>query len=447
MNSPGETNDVNDSEAASRYVCAVLHDRGYRAVFAGGCVRDLLLGREPSDYDVATEARPDEVIEVFDRTVPVGIQFGVVLVITKWGPVEVATFRRDGSYSDGRHPDKVTFASLDEDAARRDFTINGMYLDPETDEIIDLVQGQEDLDAGIIRAIGEPQRRFEEDALRMLRAIRFAARFRFAIDLATMDSIRLLAEGIKQTSAERICAELDKMLTDGNSKHAIELLDESGLLTHVLPEIVAMKGVEQPPEWHPEGDVYVHTLLLMENLDKLEERTESLAWGALLHDVGKPVTQTFEDRIRFSLHDKRGAEIARNICKRLRMPRERSARIEWLVRQHMRPAITPDMRETKRKRFVREEGFDELLQLCELDALASHGDAGFVQWLREYKESIPPEKLRPQPLIRGADLIELGHEPGPQFREILSTIEDEQLEGRIETKEAALALVRDRWPT
>lgn len=452
MKSLSETNDessskgLHGSEASARAICATLRDHGYQAVFAGGCVRDRVMGIDASDYDVATNATPDDIQRVFQKTVPVGVQFGVILVLSDDGPVEVATFRTDGSYSDGRHPDRVEFTTIDQDALRRDYTINGMYLDPEDDAVIDRVGGIADIEARIVRCIGEASDRFQEDALRMLRAVRFAARFKFTIDSATLDAIKTHSALIMNTSAERICAELDKMLTDGNSVTAIKLLDETGLLDHVLPEVSAMHGVEQPPEFHPEGDVFIHTMLLLEGLDRLDDRPASLAWGALLHDIGKPGTQTFEDRIRFNLHDKVGADMTRDICKRLRMPNDRAARIEWLVRYHMRPAITPDMRENKRKRFVREDGFDELLRLCELDAQASHDDSGFVDWLRDYKANLAPEVLRPPPIIRGADLIALGYTPGPLFKEMIDAVEDRQLEGEIATPEEAVAFINETWP-
>lgn len=427
-------------------MCATLRAHGYEAVLAGGCVRDVILGHDPSDYDVATNARPHEIQTIFPVTEAVGIEFGVILVITQKRAIEVATFRSDGPYTDGRHPDTVSFTTLEEDAQRRDFTINGMYMDPADGSIIDLVGGREDLESGCIRAIGNPAKRFEEDKLRMLRAVRFSARFGFPIDPETKDAIRAGADTILSTSAERIRAELNKMLTEGHSETAFRLLDETGLLKAILPEVHAMHGIEQPPNYHPEGDVFQHTMLLLRNFDARDDREVTLAWGALLHDVGKPPTQTFEDRIRFNQHDTIGADMANAICKRLRMPNAQRERIVWLVRTHMRPAIAVDMRENKKKRFVREDGFDELMELAELDAHSSHGDSGFVDELRAYRNELPPEKLRPPAILSGNDLIDLGYTPGPRFREILQSVEDQQLEGAMSSRDEAIAYVQENFP-
>lgn len=437
---------MNAKREAAEAVCRRLSALGYRALFAGGCVRDMVLGVPPNDYDVATSAPPAMVESLFERTASVGAAFGVVLVLTDAGPIEVATFRADGPYLDGRHPSSVRFTSEEEDARRRDFTVNALFYDPASGDILDYVGGQADLAAGLIRAVGDPAARFNEDKLRLLRCVRFAARLGFPIEPATRAALIALGPAIVETSAERIRDELTKMLTEGAAFAAVTLLDETGLLDILLPEVAAMKGVEQPETFHPEGDVFVHTLLVMKHLDALPERPATLAWGALLHDVGKPPTQTFEDRIRFNNHDRVGAGMAAAICRRLRMARRDSDRIEWLVAQHMRPAVVPEMRENKRKRFVREEGFEEMLTLCELDCAASHGDASFVTWLRDYAASLPPESLRPAPLLTGGDLLAMGYAAGPLFREILTAVEDGQLEGALTSADEAKAFVSARWP-
>ncbi len=424
-------------------ICATLAQSGYRALFAGGCVRDMLLAVPPKDYDIATNARPDQVARLFARTVPVGIDFGVQLVVLPQGQYEVTTFRKDGPYLDGRHPSSVAFLDEREDALRRDFTINALFYDPLAGQLVDYVDGQKDLTARVIRTVGNPRDRFAEDFLRLLRAIRFAARLDYTIEADTFAAIAEMAACIERTSAERVRDELIKILTEGGAKRAFELLDETTLLQHVLPEVARMKGVQQPAEFHPEGDVFTHTLLLLELLDS---PSPTLALGALLHDVGKPETFTESDRIRFNNHDKIGAEMAQAICRRLRMSNHDTERVEWLVGQHMRLAHTPGMKESKRKRFVREDGFGELLELCKIDCLASHGDLSTVRWLEDYCANLKPEEIRPAPLVNGHDLIALGYEPGPLFAEVLSAVEDAQLEGAIKTPDEARELVSRKWP-
>lgn len=434
---------MDDREAAARVVCATLAGAGHRALLAGGCVRDRLLGVAPKDFDVATGAAPAQVIAIFPRTAPVGLAFGSVLVLTDAGPVEVTTFRTDGPYLDGRRPSAIAPADERGDALRRDFTINALFLDPSTDAVIDHVGGRADLDAGVVRTVGAPEDRFAEDYLRMLRAVRFAARLDFTLDPAARAAIRTLAPKIRTISAERVRDELLKMLTEGGAHRAFRLLDETGLLAEVLPEIAAMKGVEQPPEYHPEGDVFTHTLLLLEHLN---HPSPTLALGALLHDVGKPRTQTFTDRIRFNNHDKVGADMARGICGRLRLSNDQTERVVWLVEQHMRFGALPDMNENKRLRFIREPGFDELAALHRLDCKASHRDEDIADWVDAYRANLPPGATRPEPLLRGADLIALGYPPGPRFREILTTLEDAQLNGEITDRDAALGLIRAKFP-
>lgn len=440
-------------------IVQTLRQRGFQAYVVGGCVRDLLLGREPKDYDVATDATPHQVMRIFPETHAVGAQFGVVLIprpkgvapsraepSSKSPAVEVATFRSDIGYSDGRHPDEVRFSqSPREDVARRDFTINGMLLDPLNGEVLDFVGGREDLKAGIIRTIGEPERRFSEDKLRMLRAVRFAARFEYAIEPQTFAAMQKLAEQICAVSRERVRDELTRMLTEGHARRAFLMLNESGLLEHVLPEISKMKGVEQPREFHPEGDVFVHTLLLLDYLP--HPCSATLAWGALLHDVGKPATfRVAPDRIRFDDHVDVGAKIAQTVCRSMRFSNDDTAQILALVDNHMRFADAMRMKESTFKKFVRMPKFDEHLALHRADCLASHRNLTTYDFIRKRRSEIPEEKMRPSPLVTGDDLIAAGHAPGPKFREILNAVEDAQLEGRLRTRDAALEFVRREFP-
>ena len=448
-------------KAFATSIVQTLRQSGFQAYLVGGCVRDLLLGREPKDYDVATNATPQQVMNIFPETYAVGAQFGVVLVpvpdgdapseisagiLSKSHAVEVATFRSDIGYSDGRHPDEVRFSrDAREDVARRDFTINGMLLDPVSGEVLDYVGGRADLEAGIIRTIGDPEQRFGEDKLRMLRAVRFAARFEYTIEPATFSAIQRLAPQIEVVSRERVRDELIRMLTEGRARRAFLLLDESGLLKQVLPEISAMKGVEQPPEFHPEGDVFVHTLLLLENLPHPCSLT--LAWGALLHDVGKPPTfRVAPDRIRFDSHVEVGVKMAEEICQRLRFSNDETAQILALVDNHMRFGHVTRMKESTLKKFLRMPLFEEHLALHRADSLASHRNLSTYELVREKLTEIPPEKMRPSPLVTGDDLIAAGHVPGPKFREILNAVEDAQLEGRLPSRDEALEFVRREFP-
>ena len=441
-------------------IIETLRQHGFQAYLVGGCVRDLLLDREPADFDVATSATPAQVMEIFPDTYAVGAQFGVVLVplpesqsldrgdevTSKARAVEVATFRSDLGYSDGRHPDHVRFSrDPREDVARRDFTINGMMLDPATGDILDFVGGREDLRAGIIRAIGDPAQRFAEDKLRMLRAIRFAARFEYAIEAETLAAIQLLAHDVQIVSRERVRDELAKMLTEGHARRAFLLLDQTGLLKEVLPEISIMKGVQQPPEFHPEGDVFVHTLLLLENLPQPCPHT--LAWGALLHDVGKPATfRVAPDRIRFDGHVEVGVKIAEEICERLHFSNHDAAQVLSLVDNHMRFGHVSRMKESTLKKFLRLPNFEEHLALHRADSLASHRNLTTYDFLQQKIREIPPENIRPAALITGDDLIAAGYLPGPTFREILDAVEDAQLEGRLLSREAALEFVNNAFP-
>ena len=452
------------AQIAAERIVARLRAAGYEAYFAGGCVRDLLLGVVPKDFDVATSAHPDAVLAMFPRTFAVGAHFGVVLVCedveSREIVTEVATFRSDGVYLDGRHPAEVRFSkSAREDVLRRDFTINGMMLDPVlqretcnlTSAVLDYVGGQSDLRDGIVRAIGEPHRRLEEDKLRMMRAVRFAARFEYRIEPGTEQAIRQLAPGIAQVSRERVRDELTRMLTEGRARRAFELLDHTGLLRQVLPEIDRLHGVEQPPEFHPEGDVWIHTLLLLEKLPMGVSPT--LAWGALLHDVGKPATFSHNppDRIRFNGHVEIGVRIAHEILRRLRFSNEDCEQILSLVENHMRFGDVEKMKASTLKRFFRLPRFEEHLALHRLDCLSSHGDLSLYEFARRRREEMPEDEVRPALLVTGRDLIGAGYAPGPRFKEMLAAAEDAQLEGRIHTREEGLELIRERvsaaWPT
>ena len=434
-------------------IVAELRRAGHQAYLVGGCVRDLLLGREPADFDVATDATPEQVMAVFPETYAVGAQFGVVLVPLpgdvaddKSLVVEVATFRSDVGYSDGRHPDQVRFSNDPaQDVRRRDFTINGLLLDPITHEVLDFVGGQKDLQARIIRTIGDPEQRFAEDKLRILRAVRFAARFDYAIEPRTFAAIRKLAGQIHQVSRERVRDELTKILTEGHARSAFLLLDQTGLLHALLPEIEAMKGVQQPPEFHPEGDVFAHTLLLLEKLPY--PCSPTLAWGALLHDVGKPPTfRVAPDRIRFDEHVEVGVKMAEEICRRLRFSNDDTKQILALVDNHMRFADVQRMKDSTFKKFVRMPRFDEHLELHRIDCEASHGDLSLYEFTRQKRATMPASVMRPDPLITGDDLIAAGYKPGPRFKDILSAVEDAQLEGRLQTKDQAMNLVSREFP-
>ena len=458
-------------------IIRTLRAAGHHAYLAGGCVRDLLLGREPEDYDVATSATPDIVLDMFPRTFAVGAHFGVVLVSFSPGVdclhaaqampapphvvTEVATFRNDGIYSDGRHPDQVRYTrTAAEDVQRRDFTINGLLLDPlpadlSLDEllanpvklrsvVIDYVGGLGDLDARALRSIGLPEKRFEEDQLRLLRAVRFAARFGFAIEPITFAAIRKLAARIHAVSRERIREELTKMLTEGHARQAFEILDETDLLVQVLPEISRMKGVQQPPQFHPEGDVWIHTLMLLEQLEP--GCTMTLAWGALLHDVGKPPTyREAPDRIRFDGHVEVGVAIAADICRRFRFSNDETHQILALVDNHMRFGDAPRMKASTLKRFFRLDDFPEHLALHRMDCLAAHRNLDIYNFVRERYESLPEQEVRPTPLITGRELIAAGYHPGPTFKDMLQAVEDAQLEGAVATPEQAMSLVREKF--
>lgn len=440
-------------ELAER-ICNVLREARHQAYFVGGCVRDVLLGHEPADYDVTTDATPDRVLELFPGSIGVGAKFGVILVPdparSREGEppalVEVATFRSDLTYSDGRRPDGVVFSRTpEEDVHRRDFTINGLLLDPRTGEVLDYVGGRADLEAGIIRAIGDPERRFTEDKLRMLRAVRLASRFGYRIELRTFASIQAHAAQIHAVSAERVRDELTRVLTEGAARRGFELLDEAGLLAPVLPEVARMKGVEQPPQFHPEGDVWTHTLLMLEKLPAGVSRT--LAWSVLLHDAGKPPTFTPPrapgDRIRFDGHVDAGIALVEKICERLRFSGDDAGQIAALVANHMRFMDVERMRPATLKRFARLPRFkEEHLELHRLDCLASHQQLDSYGFVQRFLAETPPEKVRPPRLVTGDDLLGLGLRPGPRFRELLDAVEEAQLDGKLSSREEALQLLR-----
>ncbi len=450
---------------AALHIVATLRARGYEAYLAGGCVRDLLLNREPADYDVATSATPDIVLDLFPRTFAVGAHFGVVLVAPDAPDAgfvtEVATFRSDLAYSDGRHPDAVRYTkTAEEDVQRRDFTINGLLLDPLRGElrdlqsepnllrpsVLDYVGGLADLDAGVIRAIGRPAQRFEEDRLRMLRGVRFAARFSFDLEAETKRAIQSLASRIHAVSRERVRDELTLMLTEGHARRAFELLDETGLLLEVLPEIARMKGVEQPPQFHPEGDVWVHTLMLLDQLEPGCSMT--LAWGALLHDVGKPPTfRRAPDRIRFDRHVEVGVAMGAEICRRFRFSNEETRQVLALIENHMRFMDAQRMNQSTLKRFFRLDRFDEHLALHRMDVMAAHRNLDIYNFIRERRPEMTEGAIRPRPLLTGRELIAAGYAPGPHFKQMLTAAEDAQLEGTVTTTDEALKLVRELFPS
>ena len=419
-------------------IIRTLRDLGFSALLAGGCVRDRIMRREPEDYDIATDALPEQIVRIFSRTIPVGAEFGVVVVVVEGREYQVATFRSDSAYSDGRHPDRVTFSSAQEDALRRDFTINGLFYDPIEDRIIDYVGGKADIEREMIRAIGDPNERFGEDKLRMMRCVRFAARFHYRIEERTFEAIRRMAPKILQVSWERVRDELIKILTDGNAGTGIELLIRSGIMEHILPEICAMEGVKQPPRFHPEGDVLTHTLMM---LDRMGMTSPTLALGVMLHDVGKPPTFEVRDRIRFNEHAEVGAKMVEEICRRLKSSNFEVEQVRELVRNHLKFMDVQNMRPSTLKRFLRTEGFEEHLELHRLDCMCSHGDLTNWAFCKRALEEMEPEEIRPKPLINGYDLIDLGYTPGPRFREILSLVEDAQLEGQIKNREEALKLI------
>jgi len=417
------------------FIIRRLREEGYEAYLAGGYVRDQLLGRVPKDYDIATDAQPKDVQGIFPLTNPIGSQFGVVLVVLEGESFAVATFRYDGPYLDGRHPSHVRFGTIKEDILRRDFTINGMMYDPSEDRVIDLVGGAKDLKLGLIRAIGDPHQRFEEDRLRMVRAIRFAASLGFTIEENTFRAIQQQAHMISQIAWERIGEEITRLLREGYARRGFELLDTTKLLGTLFPEIEALKGVEQSPDFHPEGDVFTHTMALLGHLD---HPTETLAYGCLLHDIAKPACfQKEGGRITFYNHTEKGAEMAVEILRRLKRSRAVWERVTYLVKNHLRYTQSPKMRLSTLKRFLREDGIEELLELCRIDSVSANGDLQYYNFCIQKMAELKKEEIHPDPLLRGRDLIEMGFSPGPIFQEILKEVEEAQLNGDIPSRKDA----------
>ncbi len=420
-----------------------LHKAGFTAYFAGGCVRDLIMKEKPKDYDIATTATPDDIEKLFSKCVPVGKQFGVMIVVMQKQHFEVATFRREGAYRDGRHPDHVAFTTPQEDAKRRDFTVNGLFYDPLKKSIIDYVEGKKDIRQKLICTIGDPEARFQEDRLRLLRAIRFAANLGFKIEPKTWQAIKRLRKEIYSVSQERIRDELVKMFTRPNAGRGLELLSESGLLKEILPEVEAMKGVQQPPEFHPEGDVFVHTKMLM---DQLKNPSVTLAFGALLHDVGKPPTFSDEgERIHFYNHPNIGAQMAREMLTRLRFSNREIEDVVSCVNNHMKFASVKEMRIGKLKQFVVRENFPTELEMHKIDCLASHGKLELHRFLKRKVKEFKREDLKPKRLINGNDLIAAGIEPGPIMKEILEEVYVLQLEGKMTSKDQAIRWVKKNY--
>jgi poly(A) polymerase len=429
-------------ESVARAIVERLQGEGFAAYYAGGCVRDRLRNASPVDYDIATGARPEQVQAIFPRTVAVGAHFGVVVVLEAGMEFQVATFRSDGVYIDGRHPDSVTFSSPEQDALRRDFTVNGMFYDPVREGVIDYVNGRADLDAKILRAIGEPAARFSEDRLRMLRALRFATTLGYEIEPNTWRALVAQAPEIHAVSAERIREELVRLFLSPDRLRGFDLLDASGLMREVLPEIEALKGCEQPPQFHPEGDVFVHTRIMIGLLPP--QVSVPLVFSVLFHDIGKPGTYRYiqeENRIRFSGHDKVGAEMTLCVMERLRFSRAEIEATVEAVDQHMVFKDVQKMRVSRLKRFMSRPNFDDEMILHRVDCASSHGMLDNYEFLARKREEFASEPLIPPPLVTGRDLIALGWKPGPPIGKILEAVQTRQLEGMLTSREEALAWV------
>ena len=432
----------------AREIIHRLRESGHEAYFVGGCVRDFILNQTSSDYDIVTSARPEEVMKLFPRTVAIGAKFGVVAVIIDNHPFEVATFRSDDVYEDGRHPSRIHYSTAREDVFRRDFTINGLLMDPDTGDIIDYVNGRFDIDNKIVRTIGNPGKRFREDYLRLLRAVRFAANLHFDLEPATQDAVKREASNIRHISVERIREELNKILTRGGARRGFELMMQTDILQNILPEICRLKGVEQPPRFHPEGDVWQHTLKMLELLpaDGEREKNICLAWGTLLHDVGKALTRSEDEKgVHFYGHVQQGEIIADTIMQRLKFSRMQRETVVNLIRQHMVFMNVRKMRPGRLKRFLRMPDFDLHLELHRLDCLASHGMLDNYEFCREQLQILALDDLHPPRLLTGNDLIAMGFTPGKIIKDILLAVEEEQLEGRIQSPEQAKNYVRTRW--
>ena len=423
-------------------ILKTLHDQGQEAYFAGGAVRDLLLEKSISEIDIATSASPQEIEQLFPKTIPVGKQFGVIVVVQDTNNFEVTTFRKEADYVDGRHPTQVSFTDARHDVERRDFTVNALFFNPFTEEVIDYIKGREDLERKLIRTVGPPRSRFQEDKLRLLRALRFACQLDFEIEQETYQQLKEHASQLTQVSWERIRDEVLKILTGPDPSRGLKLMSDSGILEVILPEIAAMHGVQQPPEFHPEGDVFVHTCLMFE---LSQERSETLALEILLHDVGKPPTFIIKERIRFDGHADLGAKMAEEICRRLRISNQQTEEVVDVVKDHLRFIHVQEMRESTLKRFLRKTNFSDHLELHRLDSLASHGKLSSYHFCQEKLEELSQEAMRPKPLINGHDLIRMGLEPGPLFSEILRAIEDFQLEDKLSSKEETLDWVKKHY--
>lgn len=433
-----------DLKAAAHRTTQRLTDAGHTTYFAGGCVRDQLLGTDPKDYDIATSATPDEVQALFPRSNAIGTHFGVILVKEGKFPFEIATFRHDGSYKDGRHPESVTFSSPEEDAQRRDFTVNGLFQNPQTGKIIDHVHGQADIKTKTLRAIGTAADRFQEDALRLVRAIRFATVLDFKIEADTWDAICANSALLSQISAERIRDEFTRILTSPRRARGFELLTDSGLMRHIVPEVYDLIGCEQPPQWHPEGDVYQHTRIMLEMLN--DTTSDELALAVLLHDIGKPATYTYDkadDRIRFNGHDRVGAEMSEQILRRLKYSNSTTEDVCAMVANHMNFMNVQLMRTAKVKRFMARPTFEDEMELHRVDCGSSNGLTDNYDFLQAKGKEFASEPLIPPPLVTGKDLIDMGLKPGPEFKEILNQVQTEQLEGNLTDRAAALTWVRE----
>jgi poly(A) polymerase len=438
---------MNEKQQAERRASALeivksLRAKGYKAYWAGGCVRDMCRGVPPADYDIATSARPENVRKIFRKTIPVGEKFGVVLVMKRGVAFEVATFRGESDYRDKRHPEEVHFTDEVEDVKRRDFTINGLLYDPLADVVIDHVGGRVDIARRLVRTIGDPWQRFGEDRLRLLRAVRFASALAFDLEETTRKALRERAAEITSISRERIRDEIAKILLGPHPRRGFELLRETGLLVHILPEADALAGVPQPPEFHPEGDVFVHTMLMLENMRR---PSLELALGVLLHDIGKPATFEVKDRIRFNNHDTVGARMAEEILTGLRFPRKTVYRVVALVESHLKFMNVMEMRQSTLKRFIKDPDFADHLELHRLDCVASHGDLSAWQFCLEKAREYESEVIPPPPLVKGRDLIALGFTPGPLFSEILTLVQDLQIEGKLASREEAVDLILEKY--
>jgi len=437
----------NEVRTVAKKVAKRLKDAGFIVYFAGGCVRDALIGRDAHDYDLVTDATPDEVQKLFPRADAVGAHFGVILVKEEGMHFEIATFRTDGSYNDGRRPSNVEFSSPEEDVNRRDFTINGLFQDPASGEVIDFIDGQADLKNELVKAIGDPEKRFQEDALRLMRAIRFATVLGFDIESTTWDAICKNSQLLEKIAIERIQIEFNKIIVSSNRRRGIELLVDSGLMKYVLTEVLDLIGCEQPPQFHPEGDVYVHTCMMLEMLgDKEVDLT--LALSVLLHDIGKPATFSYDEeagRIRFNGHESVGAEMSEEILRRMKYSNETIEDVRVMVANHMKFMHVMDMRVSKLKRFMSRDTFENEMELHRVDCASSNGILKNYQFVIEKREEFASQPLIPEPLIKGKDLMELGFQPGPKFKEILTAVQNEQLEGEITDSEAAIAWVKEEY--